>query len=89
MHCISLRFSTADAPSCTQVRGQGSQHVLGTLGVDEAVGGVQRLGLVHPLRRLFDVAGVLREKRIHRVSGASRSNRRAHGAAEQRRIFTL
>lgn len=37
----------------------GFQHVLGTLGVDEAVGRVQGLGLVHPSHRLLDVAGVL------------------------------
>ena len=39
------------------------QHVLSTLRVDEAVGGVQGLGLVHPARRLLYVARVLQRQR--------------------------
>ncbi len=37
------------------------QHVLGTLGVDESVGGVQSLGLIHPLSSLSDVPSMLPE----------------------------
>lgn len=37
------------------------QHVLGTLGVDEPVSGVQSLGLIHPLGSLFDVPSMLQE----------------------------
>lgn len=39
------------------------QHVLGTLGVDESVSGVQSLGLIHPLGSLFDVASMLQERK--------------------------
>ena len=39
------------------------QHILGTLGVDESVGGVQSLGFIHPLSSLSDVASMLREGR--------------------------
>lgn len=39
------------------------QHVLGTLWVDESVGGVQSLGFIHPPNSLSDVPSMLREKK--------------------------
>lgn len=54
------------------------QHVLGTLGVDESVGGVQSLRLIHPLSGLFDVPSVLRQKETvkHQQQGRSSSSPR-------------
>ena len=42
-----------------------AQHVLGALGVDVAVGRVQLLRLLHPLRRILRVAGVLQSRHTH------------------------
>lgn len=47
----------------------GLQHVLGTLGVDEAVSSVQGLSLVHPPSCFLDVAGVLQGRKQRKRQG--------------------
>lgn len=53
----------------------GLQHVLGTLGVDEAVSSVQGLSLVHPPSCFLDVAGVLQGRKQRKRQGECKYSR--------------
>lgn len=54
------------------------QHILGTLGIDESVSGVQSLGLIHPLSGLSDIPSMLWE-------GKGQSN--SHNTRQQPRML--